>query len=200
MPSFLRFLRPLIQSSHPRPLRAGFAWIGSTTPAGLAAGVALRARPAAYERELLAVRAWIAFVGLLLRLTNLFQLGQRAAWTVRFDSKFLDSFGRPDPNADPPCERTTDTTVVQALHLMNAPGLAAKITAENGRAAKLAAGQSTPVEIVEELYLLAYCRKPTAEESAACAARFAKPGATRKIVTEDLLWALINTPEFAFAD
>ena len=28
---------------------------------------------------------------------------------------FLDSFGRPDPNQDPPCERTSDTTVVQAL-------------------------------------------------------------------------------------
>ena len=36
-------------------------------------------------------------------------------------SLFLDSFGRPDPNQDPPCERTTDTTVVQALHLMNSP-------------------------------------------------------------------------------
>lgn len=128
--------------------------------------------------------------------------GSRAveAWTVRFDSKFLDSFGRPDPNADPPCERTSDTTVVQALHLMNAPGLAMKITAEAGRAAKLAAGKSTPTEIVEELYLLAYCRKPTAEESAKCVARFSKLGATRKLATEDLLWALINSPEFAFGD
>lgn len=128
--------------------------------------------------------------------------GSRAveAWTVRFDSKFLDSFGRPDPNADPPCERTTDTTVVQALHLMNAPGLAAKITADTGRAAKLAAGKSTPAEIVEELYLSAYCRKPTAAESAACVARFTKVGASRRIATEDLMWALINTPEFAFGD
>ena len=129
-------------------------------------------------------------------------VGSRAveAWTVRFDSKFLDSFGRPDPNADPPCERTTDTTVVQALHLMNAPGLAAKITTDTGRAAKLSAGKSTPTEIVEELYLSAYCRKPTADESAACIARFAKPGTGRRIATEDLLWALINTPEFAFGD
>jgi hypothetical protein len=128
--------------------------------------------------------------------------GSRAmeAWTVRFDSKFLDSFGRPDPNQDPPCERTSDTTVVQALHLMNAPGLAGKITAEGGRAGTLAAGKKTAAEIVEELYLLAYCRKPTAEETAACVARFDKPGAKRKDVTEDLLWALLNTPEFVFRD
>ncbi len=128
--------------------------------------------------------------------------GSRAteAWTVRFDSKFLDSFGRPDPNADPPCERTSDTTVVQALHLMNAPTLAAKITAETGRAAKLAAGKSTPAEIVEELYLLAYSRKPTADETSSGAARLVRPDKTRRLATEDLLWALMNTPEFLFVD
>ncbi len=128
--------------------------------------------------------------------------GSRAmeAWTVRFDSKFLDSFGRPDPNQDPPCERTTDTTVVQALHLMNAPGLAAKITADAGRAAKLAEGKKTPAEIVEELYLLTYNRRPTVDENATCVARFVKKDATRRTATEDLMWALVNTPEFVFAD
>ena len=56
--------------------------------------------------------------------------GSRAieVWTARSQSVFLDSFGRPDPNQDPPCERTSDTSVVQALHLMNAPGLDAKLT------------------------------------------------------------------------
>jgi hypothetical protein len=123
-----------------------------------------------------------------------------AAWTIRFDSKFLDSFGRPDPNQDPPCERTTDTTVVQALHLQNAPGLQRKITADDGRAAKLAVSKMTPAEVVEELYLLTYCRFPTAEETAACVARFDKAGAKRRMATEDLLWALINTPEFVLQD
>ncbi len=128
--------------------------------------------------------------------------GSRAveAWTVRFDSKFLDSFGRPDPNQDPPCERTSDTTVVQALHLMNAPGLAAKITSDKGRTAKLADGKKTPTEIVEELYLLAYNRRPTAEESELCVSKFEKTGVTRRTATEDLMWALINTPEFVFID
>ncbi|MFO0849787.1 MAG: DUF1549 and DUF1553 domain-containing protein [Gemmataceae bacterium] len=106
--------------------------------------------------------------------------GSRAveAWTVRFDSKFLDSFGRPDPNQDPPCERTTDTTVVQALHLMNAPGVAAKITADAGRAAALAASKKTPTEIVEELYLLAYCRPPTAAERRRASPGSRSPGPT----------------------
>jgi len=54
-------------------------------------------------------------------------------WTHRVQSLFLDTFGRPDPNQDPPCERTPDSAVVQALHLMNAPGLHRKISSDDGR-------------------------------------------------------------------
>lgn len=128
--------------------------------------------------------------------------GSRAmeAWTVRGDSKFLDTFGRPDPNQDPPCERTTDTTVVQALHLMNAPNLSKKITSDDGRAAKLSAGKLSNVDVVEELYLLAYGRLPGDAEKAACVARFEKAGVKRREVVEDLLWGLLNTPEFVFGD
>ncbi len=55
-------------------------------------------------------------------------------WTHRVDSLFLDAFGRPDANQDPPYERTSDATVVQALHLMNAPDLHKKVTSDQGRA------------------------------------------------------------------
>jgi Protein of unknown function (DUF1553)/Protein of unknown function (DUF1549) len=126
--------------------------------------------------------------------------GTRAmsVWTVRAPNVFLDSFGRPDPNQDPPCERTTDTSVVQALHLMNAPNLHRKVTADDGRAAKLAATTKPAPEIVEELYLLAYCRLPTTEEKAAAVKHFDK--VPRRQAAEDLLWALVNTPEFVFND
>lgn len=128
--------------------------------------------------------------------------GSRAMelWTVRMQSLFLDSFGRPDPNQDPPCERTSDTTVVQVLHLMNAPGVHRKVTSDTGRAAKLAGSRKTPEEIVDELYALVYSRKPTAEEREACVRLFGDKGATRRQATEDVLWALLNTPEFMFKD
>jgi hypothetical protein len=128
--------------------------------------------------------------------------GSRAieVWTARSQSVFLDSFGRPDPNQDPPCERTSDTTVVQALHLMNSPNLYKKVTSDDGRCAALANSKKPPKEIVEELYLLAYCRYPTDTESTNALKRFAKEGATRRTATEDLMWGLINTPEFVFND
>jgi hypothetical protein len=128
--------------------------------------------------------------------------GSRAAeiWTHRTGSLFLDAFGRPDANQDPPCERTSDTTVVQTLHLMNSPSLHGKVTSDNGRAALLAKTEKTPREIVEELYLLVYARFPTDEEIQFGEKLFTEPDTTRRQAAEDLLWALINTPEFVFKD
>jgi hypothetical protein len=128
--------------------------------------------------------------------------GSRAVelWTFRSQSVFLDSFGRPDPNQDPPCERTSDTTAVQALHLMNAPNLHRKITTDTGRAATLASSQKSPREIVHELYAILYARKPDAEEMTICLKVFDEAGTTRRQAIEDLMWSMMNTPEFLFKD
>ena len=128
--------------------------------------------------------------------------GSRAAqiWTHRASSLFLDTFGRPDPNQDPPCERTPETTVVQSLHLMNSPQLHKKITAPKGRAAQLAEGDLSNDAVIDELYLLAYSRFPTDEEKQVGRELFAEAPSNRRPVVEDLMWALINTPEFVFKD
>jgi hypothetical protein len=128
--------------------------------------------------------------------------GTRAAavWTHRTPSLFLDTFGRPDPNQDPPCERTPETSVVQALHLMNSPGLHAKVSDDAGRAAALANSKATPREVVEEFYLRAFCRPPTDEEREVAESLFREPGASRRRAAEDLMWALMNSAEFLFID
>jgi hypothetical protein len=121
-------------------------------------------------------------------------------WTVRINSLFLDAFGRQDPNQDPPCERNTEPTIVQALHLMNSNQLYSRVTSDDSRAAKLAATEQMPAEIVSELYLSIYARQPTDAEKAYAIGEYAAVGANRRQVTEDLMWALINTPEFVFKD
>jgi hypothetical protein len=128
--------------------------------------------------------------------------GSRASeiWTHRVPSLFLDTFGRPDPNQDPPCERTSDTSVVQALHLMNAPELHKKVTSDAGRAARLAGGKESPRAIVEELYLLAYARRPTDDERDVGLSLFDGRRADRRAAVEDLMWALINSAEFVLKD
>ncbi len=121
-------------------------------------------------------------------------------WTVRSQSIFLDSFGRPDPNQDPPCERTSDTTVVQALHLMNSNALHGKITNDLSRAAQLAASKMAPGEIVDELYLRVFARYPKEREKQYAVSLFHGPNITRRQAVEDLMWSLLNAAEFVFKD
>jgi len=123
----------------------------------------------------------------------------KEVWTHRIDSLFLDAFGRPDPNQDPPCERLEEPTVVQTLHLMNSPRLYGKVTSSNGRVAELSGSESPPEQIVTELYLWCYSRLPDKEELKIGTSLYDNSD-NRQQVTEDLLWALLNTPEFVFKD
>jgi hypothetical protein len=120
-------------------------------------------------------------------------------WTHRSPSLFLDTFGRPDPNLDPPYERQRESTTPQILHLMNSPELNDKLTRDSARPAQLAASELSNVQIVEEAYLFVYCRLPTAEEMNVALSVFPEEG-DRQQATEDLFWALMNTPEFYFVD
>jgi Protein of unknown function (DUF1553)/Protein of unknown function (DUF1549) len=123
--------------------------------------------------------------------------GARATqlWTHRVSSQFLDTFGRPDPNQDPPCERRTEPTTPQSLHLMNSPALQQKLALDTARPAKLATSKASSENIVEELYLLAYCRFPTEGERKTALASLPVRG-NRRAAVEDLFWAILNTPEF----
>lgn len=128
--------------------------------------------------------------------------GSRAIqlWTFRTGSDLLDAFGRPDPNQDPPCERTPDATMVQALHLMNANQLQAKLTSDEGRVAGLAAGNQSTEKLVEELYLACYSRRPTGPELKSLLDSALEPNPARRQWIEDVLWSLINSPEFVYVN
>ncbi|MCA9211855.1 MAG: DUF1549 domain-containing protein [Planctomycetales bacterium] len=127
--------------------------------------------------------------------------GSRATqvWTHRSSSLFLDTFGRPDPNQDPPCERLPDSTTPQILHLMNSPELDKKLSSDSARPACLAKSELSNRQIVEEAYLRTFCRRATDEEVQAALRIFPDTGDRRRAV-EDLFWALLNTPEFLFLD
>ncbi|GAA4455424.1 DUF1549 and DUF1553 domain-containing protein [Novipirellula rosea] len=117
-------------------------------------------------------------------------------WTTRVNSIFLDTFGRPNENQDPPCERTPDSTVTQALHLMNSQQLDTRVRSDEGRAASLAASDKSPQQIVDELYLATFTRYPTAQERD-YAIELITAAADRRGVIEDLMWAMLNAPEFS---
>lgn len=121
-------------------------------------------------------------------------------WTVRAKSDLLDAFGRPDPNQDPPCERVSDATMAQTLHLMNAEHIQRRITADGGRCQRLADSGKQPADIVNELYLLIFSRRPTPDELEVLLAEFARPDINLRTLIEDLMWSMVNSPEFLYLD
>ena len=117
-------------------------------------------------------------------------------WDNKLPDEFLDVFGRPSRLSVCECDRPADGSVTQVLHLMNAPAVQNRLTAETGTAANLAASDLPVDRGVEELYLALYNRYPQADELAAARAAFSRKGATRRTAIEDLLWVMLNSPEY----
>jgi hypothetical protein len=124
--------------------------------------------------------------------------GTRAVqlWDHRLPSSFLDTFGRPQRKTVCQCERQSDATISQVLHLMNSSLVNDRISSPTGRAAQLAASKLSEDEIVEELYLTCVGRAPQEDERLSAREAFTAPGATRRNAVEDIMWALLNSAEF----
>ncbi len=120
------------------------------------------------------------------------------AWTYRTPSLFLDIFSRPDPNLDPPCERISDSTIVQTLHMMNSQNLQRKLHSDDGLVKKLAEEDLSAAEVIKKLYLATYARVPTTDELNVAVGLFSDEHSSRRQIIEDLLWMLLNSPEFIF--
>ena len=126
--------------------------------------------------------------------------GTRATqlWTFRINSEFLDAFSRPDANQDPPCERIADTTMSQSLHLMNSAQMQQRLTSDEGNCAKWAQ-ESSPEQILHSIYLRIYSRPPAPTEVEALLAELQRQPDQRRWV-EDVVWSMLNSPEFSFVD
>ena len=124
--------------------------------------------------------------------------GYRAiqVWDNRMPSYFFRIFGRPVRYSVCECERGTDPSIAQALHLMNSPEVAGKVQASAGTARRLADSKLTPDAVVEELFLAGLGRRPTAAEAARLREAFAE--GDRRAATEDVLWAVLNSKEFLY--
>ena len=117
-----------------------------------------------------------------------------------FGSYFLDVFGRPKRENVCECERSSEANLAQSLHLLNSDEIQARLTPDSARAAKLATDPRSDAEKVEELYRLAFARRPTDAERGECVAFLTRRASANSIRSgyEDLIWTLINTKEFLF--
>lgn len=124
--------------------------------------------------------------------------GTRAiqVWDNRFPSYFLDTFGRSSRQSPCECGKSGAPTMSQALHLMNAPEISAKLSSSDGRISKLAASEKTSDEILNEFALAAWGRLPNDRERSAAAKIFSQ--SDRRQAAEDLMWAMLNSYDFLF--
>jgi len=112
-------------------------------------------------------------------------------------SDFLMTFGRPLRNNPCECARDSSPDLLQALHLINNATLQNKIAGDKGPVADLINTERTDDQISEELYLAVYSRLPTESEKTTIR-ELAAGVSVRREFFEDLLWTLLNSPEFMF--
>jgi hypothetical protein len=129
-----------------------------------------------------------------------FPPGERAIRVaVGSPNYFMMTFGKVQFR-DQICERDQQADVAQAMHLVNGDTVNGLVTASGNIVDRVLRYSEWPdSRRVEEIYLTALSRPPTAEESAEFTKRLADAGDdAKKQAYQDLLWAILNSKEFGY--
>lgn len=118
---------------------------------------------------------------------------------------FLTTFGKPNRLLVCECERSNQISLGQSLAMTNGVEIRDKIASGSNRISgyleQLQAHKAgdnsamSPEKIIEELFLRALCRKPSARELQSTLEVLGSAQDPR-IALEDILWALLNSKEF----
>jgi hypothetical protein len=112
---------------------------------------------------------------------------------------FLDTFGRNAREITCECERSSQPSLVQVLHLSNGSTLNDKLAAKAGRVTQILATDPSPKDLVESAWVRTLSRPPTDTERKPIEEMLAaaEPDEKRAIV-EDMYWSLLTSREFLF--
>jgi hypothetical protein len=107
----------------------------------------------------------------------------------------LGLFGRPKRTSACECERTTNFSLTHAINLVNGSTISQAVAEPTSKFASLANTIKDDKQLIDELYVAIFCRHATdAEKSATQLGE----GAIRVANTQDLAWALMNSPAFLY--
>jgi hypothetical protein len=134
--------------------------------------------------------------------------GTKATWLPAPDLKphnqsqlgsvdFLKVFGQPERQSACECERGDETSLGQALELLNGEYLNKRLTAPENRFRQLLQAGTPLSNIIRELYCAALCREPTKKELSV-ASEYANRATDKTMALEDICWAIVNKDEFLF--
>ena len=110
---------------------------------------------------------------------------------------FLKTFGQPARELACECERENESSLTQALQLVNGATINEKVRKPDNHLHHLLDAKRSDGDVVTELYLATLSRRPSAGEIQTALAHVAK-NKERAKGWEDVQWALINSSEFLF--
>ncbi|MEX2215250.1 MAG: DUF1549 and DUF1553 domain-containing protein [Phycisphaeraceae bacterium] len=125
-------------------------------------------------------------------------LGARAVQIAdgNVNTYFLTTFGRAQRETVCSCEVIMEPNLSQALHLLLGDTVNNRVP-QGAVVAKLLKEGKTPPQVIEDLYIRCFSRKPTAKE-AEDLMKIVGPEENKQQALEDVFWALLNTKEFVF--
>ncbi|MEX2578897.1 MAG: DUF1549 and DUF1553 domain-containing protein [Verrucomicrobiales bacterium] len=133
--------------------------------------------------------------------TEFYDEGTRALelFDSSVQSYFLETFGRNEREITCECERSNQPSMVQVLHLSNGDTLNDHLASPDGGVAALLESGKSNEAIVDEAYMMTLSRRPTPRESEGLLAELSQADESeRRLVVEDLFWALMTSREFLF--
>jgi hypothetical protein len=114
----------------------------------------------------------------------------------RAGNYFLKTFGLCSRDSVNASETRLEPTLAQALHLINGDTVETKLARSQWIANMLAVGKK-PEEVLDQLYLRAYTRKPSDAEKKKLLALVSAKTRDRQGY-DDIFWAILNSSEFEF--
>lgn len=118
------------------------------------------------------------------------------------DSYFLSLFGRSPRVTACACERQSDVTLPQLLHLQNGDAIVNRISQPGGVVESLLANSPNRRDMIEDLFWRTLCRAPSAAEWPELEKLLAElespANESPAEILGDLFWSLLNTKEFSF--
>jgi len=146
----------------------------------------------------------VAFPGNDKQDTKFYPAGTRAVelFDSAVENYFLDAFGRNPRNIVCECERSSEPTMVQVLHISNGNTINDKLKSKESRVETLLQLRHVGLSdqsLLDEIYLTCLSRFPTPDERKQLVEMLPELGAKdERAVIEDLFWGLMSTREFLF--
>jgi len=112
-------------------------------------------------------------------------------------SSFLEMFGRPPRDTGLESERSNNPTSAQRLHMINSSHIQRKIE-RSPKLRSIIQSRQTPRQIATKLYLTILSRFPSKAELQAVTEYSQSGVAKGRLAIVDVIWALINSPEFLY--